>query len=512
METVLSRSPNLKKLLCYVCNKYFEGQAAEIKEYSIAVDAFGRPSAFDPTVDAIVRVEAHRLRNKLAIYYRQKASHRRVQILLPPGSYVPKFVHLPAPQSSPPDDVNVPVGMLSGDLLDARAVNSLAPPLHEKTQKAVNSPRLNAPRSSAMLIAACLLLTAFIGWRLATARMWASPKGASEAVYRASIPAKVLDSSWNNSVAIRILAGINVPTLTDERGNVWSGDRFFRGGDAESISPRTFEFTTTPSLYFHRRRGSFSYSIPIRDGSYELKLHFADAFFGENNSEKGGELSRLFDVAVNGKTVLSNFDVVADAGGSNTADVRVFTDIRPAADGFLHLNFISRRNVAFVNAIEILPAPPHRMLPIYLYAGTTKFKDKAGILWDSDRYFRGGVHISSLDGNLPETDSSGFIDERIGNFVYEIPVATTGLYTAKLRFCNDGISALQRIGDGTNVFDIALNGQMILNHFEMSAGEQPNCIVKQFSGIRPSAQGKLVFSFIPDRGYAFVSSFEIATE
>ena len=46
LERVLSsgifeRSPSLAQLLTYVCGKYFEGDAKNIKEYSIAVDAFG---------------------------------------------------------------------------------------------------------------------------------------------------------------------------------------------------------------------------------------------------------------------------------------------------------------------------------------------------------------------------------------------------------------------------------------------------------------------------------------
>ena len=53
----------------------------------------------------------------------------------------------------------------------------------------------------------------------------------------------------------------------------------------------------------------------------------------------GGEGSRMMTVRANGKTLLTRFDIVADAGASRTADVKVFTDIAPAADGLLHLEF-----------------------------------------------------------------------------------------------------------------------------------------------------------------------------
>lgn len=95
-----------------------------------------------------------------------------------------------------------------------------------------------------------------------------------------------------------------------------------------------------------------------------MKLHFADVYFGQGNPDEGGESSRLFDVKANGEPLLTDFDVIADAGGTNTVDIKVLRDVEPAPDGFLHLDFIARRNVAFVNAIEILPDPSRKMLPI----------------------------------------------------------------------------------------------------------------------------------------------------
>jgi hypothetical protein len=40
-----------------------------IKGYDVALEVFGRPETFDPTVDPVVRVEAGRLREKLREYY-----------------------------------------------------------------------------------------------------------------------------------------------------------------------------------------------------------------------------------------------------------------------------------------------------------------------------------------------------------------------------------------------------------------------------------------------------------
>ena len=97
LETVLSseafaRSPIVAQMLRYICERHFSGQSHEIKEYNIAVDAFGRQPNFDQARDSIVRVEAHRLRKRLQEYYQQQGAGHQIQIILPPGNYVPQFI------------------------------------------------------------------------------------------------------------------------------------------------------------------------------------------------------------------------------------------------------------------------------------------------------------------------------------------------------------------------------------------------------------------------------------
>src|SRR5215472_7129697 len=85
----LGRTNNPVRLLSFVCEKYFDGAFGEIKEYSIAVQALGRPENFDPQVDTIVRVTAHALRKRLEDYYRSVGAQHPVHICLPTGHYVP---------------------------------------------------------------------------------------------------------------------------------------------------------------------------------------------------------------------------------------------------------------------------------------------------------------------------------------------------------------------------------------------------------------------------------------
>src|SRR6516165_7815345 len=89
---IFHRAPNLAQLLNYVCAKYFEGAAEQIKEYNIAVEALGRPVDFDQKRDSIVRVEAHRLRKRLRSYYEADGADHAIRIDIPPGQYAPRFL------------------------------------------------------------------------------------------------------------------------------------------------------------------------------------------------------------------------------------------------------------------------------------------------------------------------------------------------------------------------------------------------------------------------------------
>jgi len=96
----ISRSASLVRFLSFICNKYFDGQADEIREYSIAVEALGRKdSTFDSHVDPIVRVTARALRKKLEDFYKDDGREHPLQIVLPLGHYVPQFVRREKPHT-----------------------------------------------------------------------------------------------------------------------------------------------------------------------------------------------------------------------------------------------------------------------------------------------------------------------------------------------------------------------------------------------------------------------------
>jgi beta-glucanase (GH16 family) len=93
----VARSTNLVRMLTFVCEKQFEGRTDELRESSIAIHALGRRKEdFDPQADPIVRVTARTLRQRLAEYYRSEGRDHEVQLFLPTGQYVPRFVRRPS--------------------------------------------------------------------------------------------------------------------------------------------------------------------------------------------------------------------------------------------------------------------------------------------------------------------------------------------------------------------------------------------------------------------------------
>ena len=80
-----------RKLLQYLAEKSITGEADRLKEYTIGLEAFGKPPSYDPKHDSIVRLQASRLRQKLAAYYQTEASGDSVLVSLPKGAFKLNF-------------------------------------------------------------------------------------------------------------------------------------------------------------------------------------------------------------------------------------------------------------------------------------------------------------------------------------------------------------------------------------------------------------------------------------
>lgn len=116
-----ARAEQLKNFLRYVCELEIAGRSSEIKEYSIGVEALGRPASYSPTADSSVRRRAFELRHKLEEAYSSELASSEIRIELPKGSYVPVFRYRGGiPVEDPPTEMDAPPAPV-------RPVRSVAP-------------------------------------------------------------------------------------------------------------------------------------------------------------------------------------------------------------------------------------------------------------------------------------------------------------------------------------------------------------------------------------------------
>jgi hypothetical protein len=504
-----TRAPTLAHLLSYLCEGLFAGKASQIKEYSIGLEVFHRGASFDQDSDSIVRVEANRLRKRLAAYYASEGASHRLHIAIPLGQYVPRFDSAASRQGEPRQDSAV-----SQRLNQTLTGNDQTETGDGAGRRVRQGPWLSGRRVW-WLVAALALLSLGLGSALLILRQM---KQASPAAESNPSTSPLVEAQFGppGGEEVRILAG-SARGFVDHAGKLWNADAWFDGGTAVKSSVEHIWRTQNSSFYRTSRQGQFRYAIPLKKGVYELHLHFAETVFGPESLGTGGEGSRILTVRANGKILLNRFDIVADAGASRTADVKVFPDIAPAADGLLHLEFSGDGGKqAILSAIEILPGFRGHIRPVRLLARQTPYYSNDSRWWSPDNYFEGG-QLATYSTPVRGTDDPELYEtERWGNFSYAIPVSP-GKYTVVLYFAArhgdwDQFSSPsdENRAPVAHIFDVYCNGNALLKNFDLAReARQTDVVTRKFEVLEPNAQGKLLLSFIPVEGYATVTGIEV---
>jgi hypothetical protein len=491
---VFLRSPNLARLLKYLCSNHFSEKKEHLNEYRIGVEALGRSSDFDPAKNSSVRVEVHRLREKLGRYYETEGLDHAYRIEIEDGRYALHFVRQDDSRVAP-----------SGELQEFKEPS-------ESLKR-----RFFTSLSAKVVAGAGLSLTivVFLVSALVIIRSRGTPaNGLVASVQSAS---GISTAATADTSSVRILAGYLKEQYIDREGRVWSGDRYFTGGEAVEQSFPFLQGTTDPTMFRTARTGEFRYEIPLKPGKYELRLHFAETAFGPGTLSGRGESSRVFTVFLGEQPLLDGFDVLSSVGSNNLAYTRVFKDISAGGDGKIHLRFHRTSDEPFVNAIELVPETHNRMNPVRILAQESSFVDHAGQLWEPDQFASGGILVTHLNAKVGTDDPHLFDGERYGHFIYQIPVATPGRYTVTLHFAETFLgtaSAATVVGSGTRVFDVYANGVALLRNLNIvqETGGPNKPLTKTFHGIEPNAAGLIVLSFIPVKNYACVNAIEVTDE
>lgn len=165
------------------------------------------------------------------------------------------------------------------------------------------------------------------------------------------------------------------PAYVDHLGNSWMPDLQWTGQNENewgSIS-WTADFAGMPAMFGSQRRISdaikntsdwplfqtfrygrdkLRYGFPVADGNYQVELYFAEPWYGLGNINATGW--RLFDVAVNGKTMLKNVDLFKEAGFAGAVKKVLKVHV---TNGHLDLNFPHvASGQAIISAIAIATA------------------------------------------------------------------------------------------------------------------------------------------------------------
>src|SRR5438477_7755661 len=98
-----------RNLLSYLAEKSLSGTADGLKEYTVGLDVFSKPSSYDPRQESVVRMHMARLRQKLTEYYRTEGIEDPIVVDVPKGGFTMTFEPRPEPSPSPPEHVQASV-------------------------------------------------------------------------------------------------------------------------------------------------------------------------------------------------------------------------------------------------------------------------------------------------------------------------------------------------------------------------------------------------------------------
>ncbi len=320
---------------------------------------------------------------------------------------------------------------------------------------------------------------------------------------------------------------------TDTGGRPWSADTSFNGGATYSKSV-SIANTSDPQLYQNQRYGNFNYSIPVPNGAYRVTLKFAELYWTSQGQ-------RVFNVAIEGTTVLSNFDILAQTA-PNTALDRSFTV--NVSDGALNIVFTSGVDSPVVNAVEVVPATTPTATPTSaasptptsaasptptatrtptptatrtptptptatpsgttsrINSGGATFTDGQGRVWSADTSYSGGSTYSITADIANTTDDPLYQTVRFGNFSYNVGVPN-GSYRVTLKFAE-----VYWTSQGQRVFNVAIEGTTVLSNFDILTQTTPKTALdRSFTTSVTDGVLNIVFTSVVNN--AMVSAVEI---
>ena len=273
----------------------------------------------------------------------------------------------------------------------------------------------------------------------------------------------------------------------------FQADTDFDGGTVAPTSKAAIDTSNIAdpapqAIYQSNRFGkNFSYnSYGLTPGqTYTVRLQVAETFWDKRGA-------RVFDVAINGQQVLTDFDIFQAAGGKmNTAVEKTFSTVADP-QGNLTINFTVSVDAAQINGIEVFTATP----AVAINAGGVA---TGAYLADTD--YTGGSQVTigpTVNTSLLTTPAPSNVYQTYrfgGDFRYVIPNLLPGaLYSVRLDFV-EGYWPVA----GARIFNLDINGTHVLDHFDAfkAAGGMDIAIERTFAA-SADGSGQIVIHFVAD--------------
>jgi len=280
-SNTLRNSLTLQQLLQYLATRVIEGRAEGLKEYTIGLEAFGRKPDFDPKTDTIVRVQTHRLRQKLKEYYKEEGIQDPVVVDIPRGHYHPTF----QPRAADPREQQEPdTDELSSVVDFETTATAVSSQVEEKVIPDSASSQVRRYFPGPITVTALLILTLIIGYFFGNSQVHRAITGnalqssANRFTRQPADPVKAFWAVLLGSDPSPIIAYPNAVFLLDDSNDLFrfrQGASDNRGARVDSHLAR--QFASNPTLV-------------AKAG----QLYYEDGYTGTGELESVAMLTTLF--------------------------------------------------------------------------------------------------------------------------------------------------------------------------------------------------------------------------
>lgn len=258
-----------------------------------------------------------------------------------------------------------------------------------------------------------------------------------------------------------------------------------------------------------RWNSSFTYTLSglTAGTTYTLRLDWAELTW-----QAAGQ--RIFNVAINGSTVLSNFDVFAAAGGYKKALARQFT-VAANGSGQIVIAFTQGGvDNPFISGLElygsagtVTPTPTPTLVKAINAGGSASGSFVADSGYNQgNSYSDTSSSINTGAVNSPASQAVWQTCRWYSSFTYTLTGLTAGAtYTLRLDWAE-----LTWQATGQRKFNVAINGSTVLSAFDVfAAGGYKTAVQRQFT-VTANSSGQIVIAFT--QGGAdnpFISAIEL---